>query len=123
MSSAADCHIEGRRIGIGAFQESSDGSISLCPPTRRWQSLRKPGTHALPHLALNVLRYPPETTPKMTTETKKYRLLTRSDFDGLVCAILLKELGILGSSDCAANHKCVPCDLASSTPGCSTFCP
>ena len=33
----------------------------------------------------------------MSTETKKYRLLTRSDFDGLVCAILLKELGILGS--------------------------
>src|SRR5689334_8175753 len=27
----------------------------------------------------------------------KYRLLTRSDFDGLVCAILLKELGLLGS--------------------------
>jgi nanoRNase/pAp phosphatase (c-di-AMP/oligoRNAs hydrolase) len=27
---------------------------------------------------------------------RKYRLLTRSDFDGLVCAILLKELGILG---------------------------
>jgi len=26
---------------------------------------------------------------------KKYRLLTRSDFDGLVCAILLKELNIL----------------------------
>ena len=33
----------------------------------------------------------------MSTEPKKYRLLTRSDFDGLVCAILLKELGILGS--------------------------
>ncbi|QDS86820.1 hypothetical protein EC9_09950 [Rosistilla ulvae] len=32
----------------------------------------------------------------MTTSTKQYRLLTRSDFDGLVCAILLKELGILG---------------------------
>ncbi len=30
-------------------------------------------------------------------ESKRYRLLTRSDFDGLVCAILLKELGILGS--------------------------
>ena len=30
-------------------------------------------------------------------EQKKYRLLTRSDFDGLVCAILLKELGILDS--------------------------
>jgi len=33
----------------------------------------------------------------MTTEIKKYRLLTRSDFDGLVCAILLNELGTLGS--------------------------
>ena len=32
----------------------------------------------------------------MTTEQTTYRLLTRSDFDGLVCAILLKELGILG---------------------------
>lgn len=32
----------------------------------------------------------------MTTTKTKYRLLTRSDFDGLVCAILLKELGILG---------------------------
>jgi nanoRNase/pAp phosphatase (c-di-AMP/oligoRNAs hydrolase) len=30
------------------------------------------------------------------TELKKLRLLTRSDFDGLVCAVLLKELGILG---------------------------
>ena len=29
-------------------------------------------------------------------ENQQYRLLTRSDFDGLVCAILLKELGILG---------------------------
>jgi len=28
--------------------------------------------------------------------TTKFRLLTRSDFDGLVCAVLLKELGILG---------------------------
>jgi nanoRNase/pAp phosphatase (c-di-AMP/oligoRNAs hydrolase) len=32
----------------------------------------------------------------VSTETPKYRLLTRSDFDGLVCAILLKELDILG---------------------------
>jgi len=32
----------------------------------------------------------------MISHGKKYRLLTRSDFDGLVCAILLKELGILG---------------------------
>ncbi len=29
------------------------------------------------------------------TEQKKYRLVTRSDFDGLVCAVLLKELNIL----------------------------
>jgi len=27
--------------------------------------------------------------------TEKYRLVTRSDFDGLVCAVLLKELGML----------------------------
>src|SRR6185312_7842597 len=33
----------------------------------------------------------------MSTKAKTFRLLTRSDFDGLVCAILLKELGILGS--------------------------
>ncbi|WP_417736579.1 exopolyphosphatase [Rosistilla oblonga] len=32
----------------------------------------------------------------MATSKKQYRLLTRSDFDGLVCAILLKEMGILG---------------------------
>lgn len=32
----------------------------------------------------------------MSDENKTYRLLTRSDFDGLVCAILLKDMGILG---------------------------
>lgn len=32
----------------------------------------------------------------MTTQEQKYRLITRSDMDGLVCAVLLKELGILG---------------------------
>lgn len=32
----------------------------------------------------------------MSESTKQYRLLTRSDFDGLVCAVLLKELGVLG---------------------------
>lgn len=31
----------------------------------------------------------------MSTELRKFQLLTRSDFDGLACAILLKELGIL----------------------------
>lgn len=29
-------------------------------------------------------------------ETKKFRLVTRSDFDGLVCAVLLKHLDLLG---------------------------
>ena len=29
------------------------------------------------------------------TEDKKYRLVTRSDFDGLVCAVLLKDLGMI----------------------------
>lgn len=28
-------------------------------------------------------------------DTQKYRLVTRSDFDGLVCAVILKELGML----------------------------
>jgi nanoRNase/pAp phosphatase (c-di-AMP/oligoRNAs hydrolase) len=32
----------------------------------------------------------------MSTENETYRLITRSDFDGLVCAMLLKELGMLG---------------------------
>ena len=32
----------------------------------------------------------------MIQSQKKYRLLTRSDFDGLVCALLLKELEMLG---------------------------
>ena len=31
----------------------------------------------------------------MLVEGQKYRLVTRSDFDGLVCAVLLKDLGIL----------------------------
>ena len=46
-----------------------------------------------------------------------------------LCGVCVSEcvnnssLGILGPSDCAANHKCAPCDLASGTPGCSQFCP
>lgn len=31
----------------------------------------------------------------MNEENKKFRLVTRSDFDGLVCAVLLKDMGIL----------------------------
>lgn len=31
----------------------------------------------------------------MISDDKKFRLVTRSDFDGLVCAVLLKELNIL----------------------------
>jgi nanoRNase/pAp phosphatase (c-di-AMP/oligoRNAs hydrolase) len=33
------------------------------------------------------------------TDTPKCRLVTRSDFDGLVCAVLLKERGIIDSID------------------------
>jgi len=29
------------------------------------------------------------------SETKRYRLVTRSDFDGLVCAVLLKHLDMI----------------------------
>ncbi|MEO5343072.1 MAG: exopolyphosphatase [Gammaproteobacteria bacterium SHHR-1] len=31
----------------------------------------------------------------MSYETYKFRLVTRSDFDGLVCAVLMKELGLI----------------------------
>jgi nanoRNase/pAp phosphatase (c-di-AMP/oligoRNAs hydrolase) len=34
---------------------------------------------------------------KMSPEKKKYRLVTRSDMDGLVCAVLIKELGMLST--------------------------
>jgi nanoRNase/pAp phosphatase (c-di-AMP/oligoRNAs hydrolase) len=33
--------------------------------------------------------------PAMTSTPERYRLVTRSDFDGLVCAALLKHLGML----------------------------
>src|SRR4051812_41522071 len=32
----------------------------------------------------------------MSTEPTKFRLVTRSDFDGLVCAVLLKHLNMIG---------------------------
>ena len=36
------------------------------------------------------------TEPKLMPEPgKKYRLITRSDLDGLVCAIILKELNLV----------------------------
>jgi hypothetical protein len=34
-------------------------------------------------------------TAAMFSLHRRYRLVTRSDFDGLICAALLKELGIL----------------------------
>jgi nanoRNase/pAp phosphatase (c-di-AMP/oligoRNAs hydrolase) len=37
------------------------------------------------------------TQPEGKTMPRKFRLVTRSDFDGLVCAVLLKELGMLES--------------------------
>src|ERR1022692_4168960 len=39
---------------------------------------------------------PITTEPKlMPVPGKKYRLITRSDLDGLVCAIILKELNLI----------------------------
>lgn len=37
--------------------------------------------------------------PARMSEKKKYRLVTRSDFDGLVCAVLLKELDLIDEID------------------------
>lgn len=36
-----------------------------------------------------------QTAKLMPERNKKYRLITRSDMDGLVCGVLLKELGII----------------------------
>ena len=37
----------------------------------------------------------PQTAKILPKENTKYRLVTRSDMDGLVCAVLLKQMGIL----------------------------
>ena len=49
---------------------------------------------------------------------QKYRLLTRSDFDGLICAVLLKELDLIddikrspalwfvNKDQCSGNEVC-----------------
>ena len=36
-----------------------------------------------------------EGTKERAMADDKYRLITRSDFDGLVCAVLLKEIGLI----------------------------
>jgi nanoRNase/pAp phosphatase (c-di-AMP/oligoRNAs hydrolase) len=38
----------------------------------------------------------PNLTPDSTQNATKFRLVTRSDFDGLVCAVLLKHLNMIG---------------------------
>lgn len=38
---------------------------------------------------------PPNRTCKPTMATQKHRLITRSDFDGLVCGMLLRELDLI----------------------------
>ena len=35
-------------------------------------------------------------TNELAMADNKYRLITRSDFDGLVCAVLLKEIDLIG---------------------------
>ena len=57
----------------------------------------KPSTSAADmRLNASTMLSPIPGDAPMTTPATKYRLLTRSDMDGLVCAVLLKELGILG---------------------------
>ena len=46
---------------------------------------------------------------------RTYRLLTRSDMDGLVCAVLLKELGMLGEIVFQHGSELKLLDLATET--------
>src|SRR6185295_8277672 len=43
----------------------------------------------------SLIGCPLQAEQEEDTMTEKYRLVTRSDFDGLVCAVILKELGML----------------------------
>jgi hypothetical protein len=42
-----------------------------------------------------LLKGHPSLTGKVSMATQKFRLVTRSDFDGLVCAVLLKHLDLI----------------------------
>src|SRR3954447_25235348 len=68
------------------------GERRACPHAQR--GLRK--TPAMPNIRKTTrddLRQQRTGTHRMTTQVaERYRLVTRSDFDGLVCAALLKEL-------------------------------
>src|SRR5215217_1047741 len=50
---------------------------------------RRPGFTTLPGRTRSMAQQVAQGT------TERYRLVTRSDFDGLVCAALLKQLGLL----------------------------
>src|SRR5580704_6034397 len=43
----------------------------------------------------NAMTTSPNATPDTVQNATKYRLVTRSDFDGLVCAVLLKHLDMI----------------------------
>ena len=47
------------------------------------------------------------------------------DFCGVCISQCVNQtgLGLLTSSTCSSNHKCLECALDSSAPGCSNFCP
>ena len=74
---------------------------AIATMTQNHSCLRKPLSFmsGLIPGSLNFQRVRPTTggmTPVTTTpRAERYRLVTRSDFDGLVCAALLKHLGIL----------------------------
>src|SRR5437763_14123089 len=82
------CTIGGAATLAGSTIESADATRSL---------LIGDGTLAGP-----ALKLPPVLSDsrrgnagRKGTMRKTFRLVTRSDFDGLVCAALLKEMGVL----------------------------
>src|SRR5204863_3214165 len=68
--------------------------IGRLPPGTRWSRQKAPGrsTGRCPWTSGTRLPYPRRAV-SMTAE--KFRLVTRSDFDGLVCAVLLRYLDMI----------------------------
>src|SRR5882757_7489934 len=61
-----------------------------CADSREGRGTPRGSLHSLPREARRNMDH-----SSGTTLTTRYRLVTRSDFDGLVCAALLRELDML----------------------------
>jgi hypothetical protein len=97
------------RISLGVSRTAiSPGCPRLLRPNSLYELIRAVSLHSELHFPVDTGRDVVSKSTSidpgrirrykdMTNESKKYRLLTRSDFDGLVCAILLTDLGILES--------------------------